>query len=298
MQKQDAFSSCHPLVNFLFFLLTLTFSMCFIHPASQLISLFSALACTVRLNGWEVIRKRRPWLLSVMLTAAVVNPAFSHKGETILAYLPSGNPLTLESILYGVSAAMMLGAVMTWFLCCTAVMTTDKLLYLFGRVVPALSLALSMTLRFVPKFGRQLQIVTETQRGLGRDVSAGTVRRRVRVAVSILSILATWSLENAIETADSMKSRGYGLPGRTAFSIYRLDSRDKAVLLWLGFCGFFIFSGWMAGGFYWKYYPAIKTTAVTPMTVMMQLCFLALCLTPVGLDFWAGRFWRERSDEV
>ena len=109
-------------------------------------------------------------------------------------------------------------------------MTSDKFVYLFGRVIPALSLVLSMTLRFVPKFKAQIQVVSEAQRCVGRDVSNGSVLQRLRNGITILSIMVTWALENAIETADSMKSRGYGLPGRTAFSIYRFDSRDKAAL--------------------------------------------------------------------
>ena len=105
-------------------------------------------------------------------------------------------------------------------------MTSDKFVYLFGRLIPALSLVLSMALRFVPKFQAQFHVVSEAQRCIGRDVSDGGVIRRIRNAVTIFSIMLTWSLENAIETADSMKSRGYGLPGRTAFSIYRFDDRD------------------------------------------------------------------------
>ena len=97
----------------------------------------------------------------MMVVAALVNPAFNHEGATILTYLPSGNPLTLESILYGAAAAAMLAAVVTWFSCYTAVMTSDKFVYLFGRIIPALSLVLSMTLRFVPKFQAQLQVVSE-----------------------------------------------------------------------------------------------------------------------------------------
>ena len=37
-------------------------------------------------------------LLPMLLLAAVVNPAFNHEGATLLTYLPSGNPLTLESM--------------------------------------------------------------------------------------------------------------------------------------------------------------------------------------------------------
>ncbi|MEG2680034.1 MAG: energy-coupling factor transporter transmembrane component T, partial [Oscillospiraceae bacterium] len=77
---------------------------------------------------------------------------------------------------------------------------------------------LSMALRFVPKFREQAKVVSNAQRCVGRDVSNGALIQRARHGVRMLSILVTWALENAIETADSMKSRGYGLPGRTAYS--------------------------------------------------------------------------------
>ena len=124
-------------------------------------------------------------------------------------------------------------------------------------------------------------------------MSNGSVLQRLRNGITILSIMVTWALENAIETADSMKSRGYGLPGRTAFSIYRFDSRDKAALAWLLFCGFFILCGWMAGGLSYRYYPTMKGAALTPMTISFQLVYLALCLTPVLVDRWADWSWRK-----
>ncbi len=298
MQNRDTFSSYHPLINFLYFALVLVFGMCFMHPVSLLISLSCAAAYNIVLSGRRAVKLQLVYLLPMMLMAAVVNPAFNHQGATILTYLPSGNPLTLESMVYGAAAAVMLAAVITWFACYTAVMTSDKFVYLFGRVIPALSLVLSMTLRFVPKFQAQLHVVSEAQRCVGRDVSDGSMLRRLKNAVTILSILITWALENAIETADSMKSRGYGLPGRTAFSIYRFDSRDKAALAWLGFCGFYIVCGWAAGGLYWRYYPTVKGAAVMPLTVSFQLVYLALCLTPVILHGMENRKWKRLKSEI
>ena len=220
--------------------MVIAFTMFFMHPVSLGISLGAALAYAVYLRGRKAIRFSLVFMLPMMVMAALINPAFNHEGATLLTYLPSGNPLTLESILYGLAAAAMLAAVVTWFSCYTAVMTSDKFVYLFGRLIPALSLVLSMALRFVPKFQAQFHVVSEAQRCIGRDVSDGGVIRRIRNAVTIFSIMLTWSLENAIETADSMKSRGYGLPGRTAFSIYRFDDRDKMALGWLLYCGFFL----------------------------------------------------------
>ena len=292
MQNRDTFSGYHPGINFLYFGLVFLFTMFLLHPVSLLISLGCALCYAIYLNGRKAVRFSLRFLLPMMLLAAVLNPAFNHEGATILTYLPSGNPLTMESMLYGLTAALMLAAVITWFSCYNAVMTSDKFVYLFGRVIPALSLVLSMTLRFLPKFKAQLQVVSEAQRCIGRDTSEGSLLQRAKNAITIFSIMVTWALENAIETADSMKSRGYGLPGRTAFSIYRFDERDKTALLWLLFCGVYLLSGWAAGGFSWRYYPTIQGAAVMPFTVSFQIVYLALCLTPVILNRWEDKKWK------
>lgn len=231
------------------------------------------------------------YMLPMLLMAVIINPAFNHEGATILTYLSSGNPLTLESIAYGVAAATMLVSVIAWFSCYNEVMTSDKFVYLFGRIIPALSLVLSMTLRFVPKFKAQILVVSESQRCVGRDISNGSLLQRTKNAITIFSIMVTWCLENAIETADSMKSRGYGLPGRTAFSIYRFDSRDKAALCWLGFCGLYIISGWVAGGVYFRYYPTMKGVSLSAFPISFMLVYLALCLTPVILNCNEDRKW-------
>lgn len=296
MEHRDAFSGCHPAINFLYFALVLVFSMVFLHPVSLAVSLGTALAYAFRLKGGRAVKAGMKFLLPMMLLAALLNPAFNHEGVTILIYLPSGNPLTLESILRGLAGAVMLAAVITWFQCYTAVMTSDKFVYLFGRVIPALSLVLSMTLRFIPKFRAQLGVVTQAQRCVGRDVSQGSVAQRVRTGITILSILITWSLENAIETADSMKGRGYGLPGRTAFSIYRFDKRDKALLVWLLTLGGYILTGWLTGGLAWQYTPVIQG-ALGAFPVTFQLAYLALCLTPILLNRKEDRTWKQLQNE-
>ena len=296
--NKDTFSTYHPLVNFLFFSLVLAFTMFLMHPVTLLISLGSSLAYAISLNGKKAVRFSLLYMLPMMLMAAILNPAFNHEGITILTYLPSGNPLTLESILYGLAAAVMLAGVITWFSCYNAVMTSDKFVYLFGRIIPALSLVLSMALRFIPRFKAQFRVVSEAQRCVGRDTSNGALLQRLKNAVTILSIMVTWSLENAIETADSMKSRGYGLPGRTAFSIYRFTQRDKAALIWLCFCGFYVLAGIITGGLHWQYSP-IMTGALTGIfPISFQFVFLALCLTPMILNGTEDRKWKHLQYET
>ena len=290
---RDPFTDCHPAVNFLYFALVLAFSMCLTHPAALLISLAGACCYLTRLLGASELGRSARWLVPMALLAALVNPAFVHQGVTILTYLPSGNPLTLESILFGLASALLLAAVVLWFRCFGEVMTSDKFIYLFGRIIPALSLVLSMTLRFVPRFRRQFRAVAQAQRFMGRDTENGSLLRRGRNAMKVFSILVTWSLESAIDTADSMRSRGYGQPGRTAFALYRLDDRDRSLLLWLGFCGLYLLSGVLSGGLYFQYYPLLLGAPAQPLTVSFFAVYLLLCLTPAGLSLAQRRRLRR-----
>lgn len=291
MVNKDAFSGYHPLVNFLYFGLVLAFSMIFMHPVCLGISLVCAAAYSILLNGRRAMRFGLLYMLPMFLAAALVNPAFNHEGGTILGYLPDGNPLTLESVAYGIAAAAMLISVISWFSCYSAVMTSDKFVYLLGRIIPAMSLILSMTLRFVPRFTAQIRVVSNAQKCIGRDVSNGSLLQRARNGVTILSIMVTWALENAIETADSMKSRGYGLHGRTAFSIYRFDKRDRAALVFLLFCGTHIVAGALLGGVHWRYFPTMRGAAAGAYPLSIFFFYFALCIAPVVINLMEDRKW-------
>ena len=291
-KMQDRFAKYHPLVNFLYFTLVIGFSMALNHPLAQGISVICAIVYAVQTEGKKAVLFSLKWCLPMVLLTAFINPAFSHEGVTVLLYLPTGNPLTLESILYGLSSGVMIATVMLWFLNFNRVITSDKFIYLFGRIIPALSLVLSMTLRFIPKFKAQLQLVIDAQKSIGRDLSEGSLWQRMKIAVTVLSIMVTWALENAIETADSMKSRGYGLKGRTAFSIYRFDDRDKLALLYLGFCGLYLLAGSMVSAFGFRYFPSIRYIGLNAVTLSFQFVYLILCLMPVALNGAEERKWK------
>ncbi len=290
---KNLFGGYHPTINFLYFTLVLLCSMFFMHPVCLAISLVCAFIYSIKLNGRNALRFNLLYMLPMLLVAALMNPAFNHEGVTILTYLSSGNPLTLESIIYGIAAATMIVTVICWFSCYNAVMTSDKFIYLFGRVIPSLSLILSMVLRFVPKFKAQIKVVSNSQKCIGRDVSNGSILQRAKNGIKILSIMVTWALENAIDTADSMKSCGYGLPGRTAFSVFRFDSRDKKALCVIGFMGIYVLTGAFTGGFYWRYFPSMKGVAATPYSVSAFAAYFSLCISPVIMEFWEDRKWKH-----
>jgi len=280
------------MINLLYFVAVIGFSMFFTHPVCLAMSLVCAIAYSVYMNGKRAVRFTLIYMLPMLIMAALLNPAFNHQGGTILAYLPSGNPLTLESILYGISAAVMLITVISWFSCFNVVMTSDKFVYLFGRIIPALSLILAMALRFVPRFRAQIKVISNAQKCVGRDVSNGNLLRKMKHGIKILSIMVTWALENAIETADSMKGRGYGLPGRTAFSIFRFDRRDGYALAYILACAAIVISGNFTGAYHFRYFPTVKGEW-TGTTLIIFAAYFALCVYPLIINVKEDLVWKD-----
>ena len=294
---REEFSTYHPLVNFLYFTLVLTFAMVYINPVCLAISLSCGVAYSVYINRKKAVRFSLIYMLPTLIITALINPAFNHAGATVLTYLPSGNPLTKESVVYGIAAAVMLISVISWFSCFNAVITSDKLIYLFGRVIPALSLILSMSLRFVPRFKAQIRVISDAQRCIGRSASNGSLLSRAKCGIRILSIMVTWALENAIETADSMKSRAYGLPGRTAFSIYRFDGRDARALAFLLFCGVYIVTGASLGGLYFRYFPTINGSLTGIYSLSIYAVYFMLGIMPVAINIREAGVWKALISE-
>ncbi|MCL2300121.1 MAG: energy-coupling factor transporter transmembrane protein EcfT [Firmicutes bacterium] len=290
--QNDAFSGFHPLVNFLYFILAIGCSIVLTHPVCLGVSLLCGAAWMLLLEGRKALRFALTFLLPMFVIAAILNPAFSHAGATILFYLPGGNPVTRESILYGLAAACMLVAVIAWFRCYTAVMTSDKFVYLFGRVIPALSLVLSMALRFVPRFAAQMKAAAAAQRGVGRDVSQGNLLRRAGHGMKILSVTVTWALENAIETADSMKGRGYGLAGRSAFSIFKFDRRDRFALFYILLSGAYVVTGAALGGVQYLYFPVVLGTW-RPYSFSIFAVYLSVLALPLILNGKEAAQWKR-----
>ena len=293
----NEFAKYHPLINFIYFTAVIVFSMIFVHPICLVTSLLCSVMYSVILNGKKAL-KFIAMLLPLMLISALINPAFNHEGVTVIAYLPSGNPLTLESILYGIVAASMVATVICWFSCFNKIMTSDKFIYLFGRIIPSLSLILSMTFRFVPKFKEQVQEVSNAQKSMGRDTSEGSVFARVKNSIRILSAVITWSLENAIDTSDSMKSRGYGLTGRTAYSNYVFDKRDVTALIYLAVTITYFLIGALLGKIHYRYFPSMRGTDMSFYSTSIFISYIMICIMPIIIEIWEELKWRKLKSKI
>ncbi|MFE3574340.1 energy-coupling factor transporter transmembrane component T [Lysinibacillus sp. NPDC059133] len=286
-----AFETFHPIVLFSFFVASIGLSMFFVHPVYLAITIFSAISLNIALRRQLFFKD---WKLYVPLffLMAIINPMISHNGQLVLLYI-NGNALTVEAIMYGIAIATMIIAIMLWFSCYNDLMTSDKFIYLFGKVSPALSLTLSISLRLVPRFRRQLAQIVQAQKVIGMDYTAGSLWHRIKCTVRILSILITWALDNAIETADSMKARGYGVKKRTAFSLFIFERRDGVVLamIILLFLSNLVASFIGTTTFY--FYPTFGEIKWDSVSILFYSSYFILLTIPVAIEIRGALKWRS-----
>jgi energy-coupling factor transport system permease protein len=126
-------------------------------------------------------------------------------------------------------------------------------------------------------------------------VSAGSFLKRAKHGIKILSILMTWALENAIDTADSMKARGYGLPGRTAFSVYSFERRDKYAMLFMLLCGGAEAAGIASGKLGFTYFPSISSLNTDAVQLALFAVYSVLCAMPMIINIKEDVKWSRQT---
>lgn len=293
--RESAFAGYHPAVGFVYFCLVIGVTMCSLRPLYLLLTFAAAFAYSLALSGVRALRFNLLILVPIVVLMAGINPLFNHRGVTVLYYL-NGNPMTLEAIVYGLAAAVLMISVIVWFSCANKVITPDKFLYLFGRVVPTLALLLSMCFRFVPLLKSRYREISLGQRCLGRGAGTGFFGR-IRTAGKEISILIAWSLEAAIETSDSMEARGYGLRGRTSFSLFRFDRRDARALALILLLAAAVVPGLFQGANSIAYYPAIVSPPLTAWGWASTAAYALLLGLPLLIDgkgVLQWKRWRSR----
>lgn len=226
----EPFSAYHPAVNFIFFTSAVLSAMFLLHPCFLCISAGMALLYYVLLTGIRGVK----FLFSATALAVFItllNPLFNTNGNTVLFRLWDSRPYTWEALTYGFVAGAVFLSVILWFACYNRIMTSDKFIYLFGRLVPAVSLVLTMVFRLIPNYQRSAQKISNARKCIGKFNTAGTTVQNLKNSMAELSALTSSALENSILSADSMKSRGYGCAERTAFSQYNWCAADRIFLL-------------------------------------------------------------------
>lgn len=287
---EKSLATYHPIVSFSYFFIVICMSMLCMHPVFVLISFISAILYSLILNK-ERTKQILKFTMVMAFFITIANALFVNRGLTVLFYFRY-NAVTLESISYGIISGIKMASVVIWFSCYNEIITSDKFLYIFGKVLPSIALIVSMTIRLIPKLIEQTKIIANSQKTVGLDYSEGKLKAKIKSSMRILSILVTWALEDAVSTADSMKARGYGIKGRTSFSIYRFIQRDMIMISIIGIIGMFLFTGYLNGYATLLFYPTIESIKVDVLSIALYSSFILITILPVFLEVMEVYKWK------
>ena len=254
-----AFSMSHPAVPALYMVLTLGLTMFSMQPVLIALSLAGGLAYGFATRGTVRTLGALRWQLPVILIIALVNPLFSASGSTELFRIGM-RAVHLESLVYGLCMGGLFVASVLWFEAAASMLEYDKVLALLGNAAPVIALMISMCMRLIPQFLRRGRTVLAVQDAIdvpGR-APADPVRSRLRAS----SVLMGWGMEDSLERADAMRSRGWGaVPRRTTYARYRLGRSDVVALVGLALFGAVAVAvAWTATTQY-SFYPQLSVPA-------------------------------------
>lgn len=286
------FERCHPAVNLIYFVAVVAAMITFQHPVFLAVSFLCAVAYSVKRGGWKTLMFNL-CLLPLIAAFALYYSSYTHFGMTVLQQNFVGNNMTLESLVYGIVLGISVAGVCIWFSCVYSVFTTDKVVYLFGKVSPRLSLFLAILLRMVPRIKKEAKRINMAQQGIGKGVNQGSFFARLHNGIRIFSMLITWTIDSLTIASESMRSRGSSLRGRKAFSIYRFDNRDRFFVIGLFLCLTLTMMAVLLGQTDMVYDPKIIWTDVSPI---LCIGYAVLCLMPLMLEIWTEyRFQKARE---
>lgn len=293
----NEFARFHPIVNFVYFLSVICFTVIFMNPYVLTVSFISGFSYSAMLLGKKALKTKFLLIFPLMIITACINPLFNHEGITILAYFPNGNPLTAESIFYGIFASLMIFSVICWFSCFNKIMTSDKIMCIFGNILPSLSLIFSMVLRFVPKFKQEFRQIRRAEKCLDNGEKKG-VLKKLKSNIKLFSVIISYSLENSIETSDSMKCRGFGCAKRTAYSNYIFDKRDLTVICTVIVFDVYTVTGAFFGCFHSRFFPSFKTADFSPYAISVIIIYVLLCFLPHVIEIREALKWKKLRSKI
>lgn len=280
------FDTMNPLCAAFYYLCVLGITMFSMNPLLLVISLAASIANAAIQNAAS--RRANLFAVIVFLIAAIINPIVVHNGETALLYF-NDNPITLEAVMYGIFAAVMIVSALYWLRGMTKVLSSDKVMYLFGRISPKLALLISMSLRYVELFKQRWRRIQESQKALGL-YDDGNLIDAVKGRARVLSILITWALENGIITAECMEARGYGSRRRSSYSAYRFHLSDGLFII---ICA--VLTALTVIGVYHSsvvYYPSVQMELWNPWGIAGAAAFALLSILPLIMKGKEAVKWR------
>ena len=265
----------HPFTVFLYFVLVIGVTAFTMHPVILCISILGVLVFTI-VREEQLSLKKIGGILLAFIVLSLINPLFYHNGSTVLFFI-NGNAITLEALIYGMVSAGIIVSVLLWCQKLNAYMTTNKTMFLIGKLSKKGALIISMVFRLMPQYHAHAKEIKETQKTMGL-FKKESLLEKLMAYLHIFSSMVTWSLEHSVDTADSMRARGYGLNKRTSYASYPFKVTDAICVLAMFLMSGLVLLGVVTGQLGVSYYPVFMVEKSTRFTNLLYISYGVLVL--------------------
>ncbi|WP_297899771.1 energy-coupling factor transporter transmembrane component T [Methanobrevibacter sp.] len=255
-------NTINPGVISFYYIILIIFALIF-NNIYYLISLLIFIIVLIYLQGKKgEIATTLKYFIPMSLIIIILNPLFSNVGTTKI-YIFSNYFITLESLVYGLLMAFSLLIILLLFLSFNEYVDYQKILYLSSNHFPTVSMIGVMAMRFIPLLNYRLGEVNKIfnfnydnlalndtnnydrinscnnntnmyNNGHNKIIRNRKIRNKINKVSkmgSMLAIVISWSLEESMLTAKSMRARGYGITKRTSYLKYNINKIDIILIL-------------------------------------------------------------------
>ncbi|MRG85768.1 energy-coupling factor transporter transmembrane component T [Salinibacillus xinjiangensis] len=275
------FKSFHPIVLLVYYIFLIAGLMLYQHPVFLFVAGCFVTLINLLLDGGKQIKKWGLMIFIMCIFSIILTPLFNQRGNQILFYV-FNNQVMLEGIIQGVMIAFTLFGIIAIFITFNMVITPEKFLFLFSKWFPQWALLIMLSMRFVPLLRRRLKEIQEVQQLKGVSVKNGNIKQRAKNGMLIIQILLTWSLEESIQTGDSMTARGYGFGKRSKYQPFYMRKRDLVALGYIVCTGLTVLFGWWLGDGVLTLLPILEPVWLQGR----EWFYLAVWLLFIGFPIW------------
>lgn len=293
---KNALATYHPAAAFLFFAAAVGLTMLSFHPVYSIVSFVCALAYSLVLDGSKTLAGSLKMCFLLFTMIVFINTFFNKNGFTPL-FSFGNHTIYKEGFVFGLCSGSALCAAILWFSCYSLVIDNDKFLYLFSRLSPSGALLISLTLGQAVDIRRKAETVKDSQFGLyGSEPKK--LKQRIHLAMLRISALLNWSLEDSVETADSMQARGYGTGRQSRMIPYRFMKHD---FIFLFVVSAFITAAAFAfasGRLSFSFYPVTGQVAFDAVSLIGYSAHAAFMTLPILLEIKEAVQWRFYMSKI
>ncbi|MBE4907135.1 energy-coupling factor transporter transmembrane protein EcfT [Bacillus luteolus] len=289
---EHRFEQFHPTVIFLYYVGALSLLMLMLHPLFLAGGFIIVLLINVVQGHVEGLKRWGFLMLSMFVFILILTPLFNERGRHVLFEIGT-HRVTLEAVTYGAMTAISIISVISLFISYNEVLTPNKLLFLFSKFLPQFAILLMLTLRFIPLMRRRLAEISAVQSSKGISVLHGHFKDKAKNGLLYVQVLLTYSLEEAIQTADSMKARGYGSGKRSTYEHFYFKKADRFAIAFLVSIFIIIFFWRLHSGYgFLTIYPRMERFQLSDLEMLSLVGYLIFVSFPLLVKGWGYVRWR------